>query len=195
MRSHDWGLVWLVAAIGMVGAMSGCGGNPAAVPTTYDTYKAQDGSFEVQYPANWESKGGGVPGRAWAKFTSGNAEIAVEADSVGSIMADIAQPNRVVGQEKDPNREAVAIVHVQEKEAFEEKAGVKEQEHSIVKTALADGRKSEFTGTPTFGAPIHGCRATVLSIDRRIRVVCQCSESQWASLKSAFDKVIASVKK
>ena len=102
MRSHDWGLVWLVAAIGMVGAMSGCGGNPAAVPTTYDTYKAQDGSFEVQYPANWESKGGGVPGRAWAKFTSGNAEIAVEADSVGSIMADIAQTEPGGGTGKGP---------------------------------------------------------------------------------------------
>ena len=195
MKKHDRAMVWLVAAVGLVCGISGCGGNPAAVPTSYDTYKAKDGSFQIQYPANWEAKGGGVAGRAWAKFTSGNAEIAVEADAAGSVMADIAQPNRVAGQEKDPNREAVAVVHTGEKSAFEEQTGVQEQDPTIVKTGLTDGRRSEFTGARTFGAPIHGYRATVLSIDRRIRVVGQCSESQWESLKPAFEKVIASVSK
>jgi hypothetical protein len=72
---------------------------------------------------------------------------------------------------------------------------VQEQDPTIVKTGMMDGRRSEFTGTRTFGAPIHGYRATALSIDRRIRVVCRCSESQWESLKPAFEKAIASVSK
>ncbi len=194
MKTRNNALAWLVVAISLVGGFGGCGGSPAIVPTTYETFKGKDDAFQLQYPAGWEATGGGVPGRAWAKFTSGNAEISVDADAMGSIMADISSPQGQM-QDKDPTREAVHKVHVGEREGFEEQAGVKEQEPTVVKTSMTDGRRSEFTGTPTFGPAIHGYRTTVLSMDHRIRVVCQCTESQWASLKPVFDKVIASVKK
>jgi len=36
-------------------------------------------------------------------------------------------------------------------------------------------------------------RATVLSRDKRVRIVCQCPEAEWQTLKPVFDKVIESV--
>jgi hypothetical protein len=194
MKKHEMRVAWLVAAVSLVGALVGCGGSPAIVPTSYQTFKGKDDAFQLEVPVGWEQSGGGVPGRAWAKFKSGSAEIGVDADVMGSVMADIASPHGQI-QEKDPTREAVHKVHVGEKDGFEEKEGVKEGEPSVIKTAMTDGRRSEFTGAPTFGAATHGYRATVLSVDRRIRIICKCSESQWATLKPVFDKVIASVKK
>ena len=60
-------------------------------------------------------------------------------------------------------------------------------------THLGDSRKSEFTGSGLLNGAFHGYRVTALSRDKRIRVVCRCSESQWQSLQPAFDKMIASV--
>ncbi len=62
-----------------------------------------------------------------------------------------------------------------------------------MKTGFPDARKSEFSGSKTFGGKIRGCRVTALSSHKRIRVVCECPESEWEALKPAFDKAIESV--
>ena len=88
----------------------------------------------------------------------------------------------------------VAQVHEMEKEEFaEEIGGCEEQAPLAVKTGLGDARKSEFTTSGTFGGTIRGYRVTALSLDRRVRVVCQCSESDWENLQPAFDRVIESL--
>ena len=46
-------IVLLAAVIGIVG----CGGNVPA-PTSYSPYNAKDGSFQCEYPAEWEAAGG-----------------------------------------------------------------------------------------------------------------------------------------
>ncbi len=186
-------LAWL-AVIGAMLAISGCSG-PAVVPAEFKPYKAQDGSFLILSPTGWEVESGGKAGYAWAKFTSGSAEISVDANWVGSMIADIAKSgfNPIGIDIAVEDRAPVAAVHEHERQGFEEGAGVQEKQPVAVPTGLSDARRSEFTGTRTFGGSIHGYRVTALSSDKRIRVVCQCLESEWEALKPAFDKVIESL--
>ena len=165
------------------------------MPTSFNTFNSKDGSFQIQYPAEWTAEGGDRSGYAWAKFTSGNAEISVDANAVGSIIGDLAKTGMVMTNDvaNMEDRSPVAATHETEREGFEEDSGVKEQKPAPVKTGLIDARRSEFTGKKTFGGAIDGYRTTCLSFMKRIRVVCQCPESEWDALKPAFDKVIESV--
>jgi hypothetical protein len=186
---------WVLAAtFGAILAIAGCTGK-AVVPTSYDKYNAKDGSFQIQYPAGWESDGGDRSGYAWAKFTSGGAVISVDANVAGSLLGDIAKTrgHGLITPDQEEARSPVAAVHEHEKQGFEEEEGVTEQEPAIVKTGFPDARKSEFSGSKTFGGAIRGYRVTALGTDKRIRVVCECPESEWEALKPAFDKAIESV--
>jgi len=184
----------LAAAVGAVLAIGGCTGK-AVVPTSYSTYNAKDGSFQIQYPAGWESDGGDRSGYAWAKFTSGGAVISVDANVTGSLIGDLSKssviPLGIEGDQEDRN--PVAAVHAHEKQGFEDEEGVTEEKPAIVKTGFPDARKSEFSGSKTFGGTIRGCRVTALGSTKRIRVVCECPESEWEALKPAFNKAIESV--
>ncbi len=183
----------LAAAIGAILVIGGCTGK-AVVPTSYNTYNAKDGSFQIQYPAGWEADGGDRSGYAWAEFTSGGAVISIDANVIGSLIGDISKssiiPMGIVTDQED--RAPVAAVHAHEKQGFEDKKGVTEEKPVPVKTGFPDARKSEFSGAKTFGGAIRGCRVTALSNTKRIRVVCECPESEWEALKPAFDKAIES---
>ncbi len=185
----------LLVVIGAILALEGCKGR-AVVPASYKTFNADDGSFQIQYPAEWEVESGGKAGYAWAKFSSGNAEITVDANSVGSLIADLSKTARpMLGIQTTEDTAPVAAVHEYEREGFEEDQGVKEKTPEPVPTGLTDARKAEFAGKTTFGGSIHGYRTTALSSTKRIRVVCKCPESQWEELKPAFDKIIPSLTK
>jgi hypothetical protein len=195
MMKISKGKTWIwPAALGALLAIGGCAGN-AVVPTSFDTYNANDGSFQIQYPAGWEADGGGRSGYAWAKFTSGDAEISVDANAVGSVIGDIAKTGGIaLGIAADhEDRTPVVAVHANEKAQFEDAMGVSEDKPVPVKTGFSDARKSEFKGAKTFGGAIRGCRVTALGVDKRIRVVCQCSDSEWDALKPAFDKAVESL--
>jgi hypothetical protein len=175
-------------------ALSGCS-EPAVVPTAYQIYNHKDGSFKIEYPQGWEVQSGGKGKLAWAKFTSGDASIRVDTSEFGSLHGSIAQSMGVMegGADNAGKREPVSVVHDSDKQGFEEDNSVKEKAPVAINTGLGDGRKSEYTGSETFGGDIHGYRATALSLNLQIRVVCKCSENQWNALKPVFDKVIESV--
>jgi hypothetical protein len=196
MKTINWkSLVW-ISAVGAAFMLSGCEGPPTAVPSSYQTYNHKDGSFQIQYPAGWEEENGGKGTLAWAKFTAGNAEISVDTSTVGSLKGNIAQSMGIMAGGPDSaseGRQPVGAVHESEKADYEEKETVKEQTPVPVTTGFGDSRKSEYTGTKALGGARHGYRVTALGRDLRIRVICECPESEWASLKPAFDKVIESV--
>jgi hypothetical protein len=54
-------------------------------------------------------------------------------------------------------------------------------------------RRSEFTAKGTFGGKLHGYRVTALGRDKRVVLICTCSEDDWKTLQPAFDQVIASL--
>ena len=190
--------VLAVGAAFCVSAMlAGCGGEPVAMPTSYALYNSKDGTFECQYPENWEAKGGGGRGPVWAKFGSGPALISVTADTTGSLMGDIADSATSVGfgdEPLPPNLEPVHLVHVDHMEiAEEEYKGYKEiAGPNVLDCSLGPARVSEFEFASTFGTAMHGYRVTILGKDKRVVVYCVCPETDWAQLQPEFDKVLAS---
>ncbi len=99
--------MWALAALfGAVLAIGGCAGK-AVVPTSYSTYNAKDGSFQIQYPAGWEADGGDRSGYAWAKFTSGGAVISVDANVVGSLIGRHVQVENGSTGESKPTKKSV----------------------------------------------------------------------------------------
>jgi hypothetical protein len=183
--------------IAATGAMiaSGCGGGRAAVPSSYKAYHAKDGCFKIDYPTEWAVEGGGAGVYAWAKFTSGSASIAVNTSLVGSLLGDLANATSqmIAPKDDDEDHAPAAVVHERERETFEQTEGVKEQTPTTIKAGWGKARRAEHTGSKNFGGAIHRHRATILSPDYRIRVICQCPESEWAALKPVFEKVIESV--
>jgi hypothetical protein len=198
MSSRNGKMLILMAAISAMLVISGCGGAPV-IPTSYNTYKTQDGSFTIQYPSDLEAEGGGKGGYSWAKFTSGGATIAVDTSAVSSIVNDIARSGGGMGglvglaPSEGADQSSANAVHNREKQDFEQENGVEEQRPMPLATGFGDSRRSEFTGTKTFGGARHGYRVTTMGLNHRVRVVCECSESDWNDLKPAFDKVIESL--
>jgi hypothetical protein len=88
----------------------------------------------------------------------------------------------------------VARIHELSKEKLlSDMPAAEEQPAQPVQTIFGEGRVSEFTAPGSLGNKIHGYRATVLTRDRRLVVICQCAASDWENLKGPFMKVIASL--
>lgn len=194
--NHNGRLTFTVAVlVGGLLLAGGCGG-PATAPTNFASFNAKDGAFKCDYPADWEAEGGGVKGYFWAKFTSGSAEISIQSGSVGSVQADVINAgNRMAGVQEDEEELApVAQLHEMRKtDTAKDLGDYQEQPPKAIRPKLGDGRKSQFTASGTFGGGIRGYRATVLSHNKSITVLCQCAEGDWETLKPAFDRVIDSL--
>jgi hypothetical protein len=184
---------WLTLAIGML-TMAGCSGS-AAIPTSYAKYNSPGGTFACDYPEGWQAEGGGKRGLEWAKFTSGPAEIRMEAGAAGSLVGDIAK--NLGGQEGElgPESEPVHSVHLAVIDSAEgEFDGYKEVgDAEVIEVGLGPARRSEFTASSTFGSGVHGYRATALGSDKAVYVYCTCPESNWATVQPVFDKVLLSL--
>jgi hypothetical protein len=180
-----------ILSLGMLFVLGGCGGK-AVVPTSYNTFNADDGSFQLEYPAEWTVESGGKSGFAWANFKSGSAQILVDSNSVGSLIGDIAKTggSAALGQAPIADESPVALVHEHEREVFEEEGGYKEQKPETIMIKLGEARRSEYTGKTALGAGIRGYRLTALSSEKRIRLTCECPEGEWEALKPAFNKAI-----
>ena len=184
-----------IVFFGLAAAFPGCN-RPTVIPSSYETYNAGDGSFQILCPKEWTSEGSGKGGYYFAKFTSGGAEISVETNIVGSLLGDIAKSGIMVPGMATMNQKEippVVAVHEQERAGFEDDLSVKEQAATDLKTTLGEARRSEFTGKKTFGGALHGYRITIVTSQNRVRVVCYCSEAEWKKLQPVFEKVIASV--
>jgi hypothetical protein len=187
MSKFNAKMLAMVMFIAAAVAIAGCAGR-AVIPTNYNTYNSPDGTFKIQYPAEWTSEGGSKGQFAWAKFTSGHAEIEVDSNAIGSLISNMVTSS-------DPQDTApVAGVHEFERQGFEDDdASHKEEKAVPVLTGMSDARKSEFTTSTAFGGSVHGYRVTTLTNDKRVRIICKCPESEWKDLKPAFDKIIASL--
>ncbi len=180
------------------GCFAGCSG-PVAAPTAFTTYQAKDQSFAIDRPETWEVAGGGRSGYYSARFTSGSASVKVTADTVGSLLGDIArsQTNAFGGETEAPEElKPVHVIHEMGKETMaEEWSDYTETSLETVQTGFGEGRLAEFTGKSSFGGKFSGLRLTALGVDRRITVVCCCRESDSENLRPAFDQMIASLKR
>lgn len=183
----------LFAGVALVFAL-GCGGQSVVMPTSYALWNCKDGTFECEYPENWEAKGGGKRGPVWAKFASGPALISVKADLVGSLMGDLVGSITQGADQLPITLEPVHVIHVESQDAaatdfegYTETAGP-----NVHDCPLGPARLSEFDYATSFGSKMCGYRATILGKDKRVTVFCTCPESDWKVLKPEFDKVLAS---
>jgi hypothetical protein len=87
----------LVVCLGCF-ALGGCG--RAVVPSEFETYTAEDGSFQCDAPAGWGVTGGGKNNNYNATFSSGGASISITLDVAGSLLADIAKNKGGGGRQK-----------------------------------------------------------------------------------------------
>jgi len=166
------------------------------VPTEYAAYGDTGGKFACDYPKGWQTEGGGKPDspNSWAKFSSGNALINVTADFAGSLFGDMAKASgSAFGESAEP---PVAKVHpMGERHMKEEFNDYKEREPKAFQSkGMGEGRRSTFIAKQTLGGKVYGYRATLLSGDRRITVVCTCNATSWQALKPSFERVISSVR-
>jgi hypothetical protein len=196
----------IVAVMAAVALMWGCSGHVPA-PTSFDTFNAKDGTVQCKYPAGWEQNGGGGRKFYSCAFQKGGAEIRILADIAGSAVGDIAGArNRMAGLDsgtsgidKELAEELAPVAQVHEKmtipQASEDLGELTVKATETIRTGFGDTRRSEFACSSTFGAERHGYLVTALGLNHRIRVICTCPESNWATLKPAFDDVINSLAK
>jgi len=182
------------ALFGLLG-VPGCGGAVPA-PTAFVTYNAPNGRFACDYPKGWEVTGSTAKSDSpltHAKFAMGNAEIAVDADFAGSLFGDIA---RSTGSMRGDDEPAVARVHPMGLQHMKKEYSNYEEREAkgFQSRGIGEGRRSIFIADQTLGGKIYGYRATLLSGDRRITVVCSCPATNWKALKPAFEKVIESLR-
>ena len=73
--------------------------------------------------------------------------------------------------------------------------GYGEGKATAFNSAVGDSRVSEWTADgQTSGSKLHGYRITMLDKDREITVICSSPERNWAVLKPAFQRMVASIK-
>ncbi len=195
MTRQSGSMLAVALLVGGMLTLGGCGGE-VVVPTEYEPYNAKDASFSCEAPAGWTIEGGGK-GHQWAKFTSGSAKIRIHTGIVGSLIADMPPGMNLLGDAEGIDEEDLAPVahaHAFEKDIFaQDYSDYEEQPAVAIQTGLGDSRQGEFTAAGSFGGTTHGYRVTALTLDKRIRIVCECPESDWEALRPAFDHVIKSL--
>jgi hypothetical protein len=182
----------LTALAGAMLSAGGCDSGPAIVPKSLNTYADPNKRFSIQVPSEWDSDSGNVDKHGWVKYTSGSAKIVADVCPVKDFIALIAQTgqNPMVDLQTNPSK-AASKVHWLENPELQKEEGVKEQRTLPVQTNAGKGSQSEYTTTDD--PPLHGYRATVVIGENRIKIYCECPETEWKTLKPVFDKVIASV--
>ncbi len=182
----------LLVLLGLIFGLSALKPKTVAAPTVYKTYTAIDNSFSCDQPGGWTlHETGATNGNlATASFEEGHARVRVISDATGSIMADTmaaSNANLPPEQQVPP----VQKLHTQdEKQLAADLPGYKEEDAQPFQSAFGESRVSEWTAD----GGLHGYRATMLSHERELTVICFCPERNWAALKPAFQRIISSVK-
>lgn len=197
---HQIAVVTLIAFSLALGA--GCGSAPVEAPTSYETWNAKDGTFQLEYPEGWEAKGGGQRGIQWARINEGDAEIYVNVSTTDSLIGEIAgSPADVLGdalgEEPDPELSAARAVHDQNKDRVVEDAKYKEYQEEEIGTlfnpTLGEAYRTEFTAKKGM-TKVKGIRASILGHDKGVTVVMHAKPKDYEKLKPAFIRILEGMK-
>jgi hypothetical protein len=63
----------------------------------------------------------------------------------------------------------------------------------VYQCGLGDGRKSEFVARSGFTTRLRGYRATTMTTNKGVHILCQCTDGNWKTLQPAFDKILESM--
>jgi hypothetical protein len=150
-------------------------------------FSPKDGAFRLRHPQGWETDTGSRPDNlySWASFTKGSAKIQVFADATGSLMAGTPNGNEEEGSELAPVHNAHEL---NKKKIAEDFTDYNEGKPAVFKgSQLGEGRIAVFTaGGGLLSPKLRGYRVTLLTNDRRITVLCQCPDRDFAKYKPTF---------
>ncbi len=176
-------LLLLLSAAFIAPILSGCGSAPAEPVSSYEPFEATDKSVTGESPAGWEKEAGDTGGTlARLNFTQGDAKIRIRADAGASFMADAMKNGPV------PVIDAMHEKGIKQLDEFV--SGAEAMPAKPMKSSIGEARYSEFTAD---GGKTHGYRSTAIGPQRVVSVTATCPESDWETLKPAFDKVIGSL--
>jgi hypothetical protein len=157
----------------------------------------KDTAFKIRYPQDWDHDTGSRPDNtySWCKFTKDNAQIDVHADIKGSLMS--GSDSRREPQEEGSETAPVHVAHeLYKKTVAEGFNDYNESKPAVFKgSKLGEGRISEFTAKSggLFSSRLRGYHVTLLTNDRRVSVICQCPEKEFAQYKPTFLAVCRSL--
>jgi hypothetical protein len=158
-------------------------------------FAPKDNAFRLRHPPGWETQTGSRPDNTWSwgKFTKGNAQIHVIADVAGSLMAGANNTNHEEGSEFAPVHNAHMLG---KRSASDEYSDYNEGKPELFKgSGLGEGRIAAFSASTggLLGSKVRGYRATLLTNDRRITVLCHCPVAELGKLKPTFLAVCRSL--
>lgn len=159
-------------------------------------FAAKDSAFRLRYPKGWEHDTGSRPDNSysWARFTKDSAKIEVYADVQGSLMSgsDVNRQPQSEGSETAPVHVAHELAKRSTAEGFSD---YNEGKPAVFKGAkLGEGRIAQFTASGgLFGSRIRGLRVTLLTNDRRVTILCQCPDKEFAGNQPTFLAVCRSL--
>ncbi|MFN3648952.1 MAG: hypothetical protein ACK47B_05165 [Armatimonadota bacterium] len=182
-------------------------------PKAYKPFKAADGSFQCQYPEGWSRAAGEAHAIiSAAVFKKGSASIEVTADLLGSLVGDFtpkgaqgeidpgteqllqAMPEMQAAMKEMKKPAAERLHEAGAKAAAKRFSGYQEGEMKTMVGQAGDGRYSEFTADGGWlDGKLRGYRVTIMGPQRALTVICRCPESEWKTLKPAFERVVNSL--
>jgi hypothetical protein len=157
-------------------------GTPEQPVTAWDRYTTDENEFGLDYPAGWNTRSYGLKNKREVNITHEGASITIKENLTGSLLGDIAGAANQ-GRPVDDDHIPVAKVH-----ELRRPEGAREESAVTVMTKAGKARRSLYTDGSN-----RGYRATVLLHQTALDVFCECRESDWETLRPAFDRVIASI--
>jgi predicted Zn finger-like uncharacterized protein len=159
------------------------GGPPAQPVTNWQKYvSSEEGEFGFEFPASWPAKSYGIKGVREAEITGPSASIIVKENLVGSVVADISGAGFGGGPISD---DQLPVARVHEMRRPTDSRSYKENAAETVAARTGKIRRSEFVNGSR-----RGYRATVLLHQTALDVFCECRDSDWETLRPAFEHVI-----
>jgi hypothetical protein len=151
--------------------------------------------YQCECPKGWEvTSGGGKEGvPPWTKFKKGGAYVQI-VDSVSGTPGATIDRALQTGTAIDRGIAPVDEVHEHRtKGVADSMRKYEESAQQKLDHKLGDALVAEFTAKPLFGGAIRGYHATVLHEFHQFTIVCLCRESEWETLKPAFEHVISTL--
>ena len=189
---------WIVLLACSTGMLAGCGSQSVPTPKKFAIYNCSDGTFEVQYPEEWEATFNVGKQMAWANFELGSAKISVKASVKASLLDDAGGGRSADRNAPVPELAPVHGIHEMGLDGAPDEFGSYEEVAPgtlVLDCKLGPARYSEFTGTVGLGGAVHGYRATAIGHKRGVHVICVCDEADWKRMKPAFGHVLATLKR
>ncbi len=190
---------FVVVGLAMAAIFAGCG-EAVTTPTAFKKWNAKDGLFAMEYPDGWNADGGGKQGIQWAEFKKGSCVIEVDSNISGSAVADIAgSANAGLGGDGEPIdpklAEEMAPANAAHKwikldeQRFAKFKAYKEEDPTVIRPPIGEGRKSLFTASVGMGQKVKGYRVTIPTSDKAIIIFAYGPEKHWSKLQGAYDKI------